>query len=568
MNFEAWLQLGLFVSILAATARPLGVYLGKVFSGESTFMSPVLTRVERVIYRLARVDEGQSSDWRGYTFDLLFFTALSGVLTYVILRHQSLLPLNPQGFGDLSVDLALNTAISFVTNTNWQSYAGESTLSNFSQMVGLTLQNFLSAAVGLCAAIAILRGIRSREKSDLGNFWVDLVRSHLYVLIPMCFVYALFLISQGVVQTFQPALALTTLEGVSQHLALGPVASQVAIKMLGTNGGGFFNANAAHPFENPTALSNFIQMLSIFLIPSALVYLLGVWTRNLRHAWSVWGVMALLFVGGVVVSTSFEMRGNPVLTQSGCVSPINWEGKEVRFGVFSSTLFATITTDASCGAVNSMHDSFTPMGGLVPLVNMLLGEIVFGGVGAGLYGMLLYILLTVFIAGLLVGRTPEYMGKKIEAREIKLAMIALLIMAAGILGLSAWASLDPRGVGAIANTGPHGFTEIFYAYTSAVANNGSAFAGLSANSPFWNLSLAFAMLIGRFGVLIPMLALAGGLARKKAHPGSEGSFALHGPVFMALLVSVILIVGALTFFPALSLGPIAEHFDLAARKTY
>jgi K+-transporting ATPase ATPase A chain len=458
-------------------------------------------------------------------------------------------------------DLAFNTAVSFTTNTNWQFYTGEATMSYFSQMVALVIHNFLSAAVGIAVAVALIRALVRKESKGIGNFWADMVRANLYLLLPMSFILAIVLIGQGMIQNFNAYTEVTTLEGVKQVIAQGPVASQVAIKMLGTNGGGFFNANAAHPFENPTPFSNFLQMLAIFIIPSALAYLLGKMALRVRHGWSVWAAMCLLFLIGVFVCAHFEYQGNPALTHLGCASAANMEGKETRFGIFDSALFATITTDASCGAVNAMHDSFTPLGGLVPLVNMQLGEIVFGGVGAGLYGMVMFIILTVFIAGLMVGRTPEYLGKKIEGREVKYVMLAVIVMAFSMLGFTAWAVIDPRALAGLANNGPHGFTELLYAFTSATANNGSAFAGLSGN-PFLNLTMAVAMFVGRFLMLIPMLAVAGSMARKRVHPGGEGTFPTEGPVFVGLLIGVILIVGALTFFPALSLGPIVEHFEM------
>ena len=562
MTTQDFLQLALFLVILLASAKPLGIYMDRVFEGEKTVLSRIFAPLERWIYRLMRVNPDEDQPWTKYSFALLSFSFVGLALTYAILRLQHRLPLNPAGMGVISPHLAFNTAVSFTTNTNWQSYGGESTMSYLSQMVALTLHNFTSAAVGMAVAVALIRGIARKQARGIGNFWADLVRGHLYILLPFCVVYALFLISQGMIQNFLPYTEATTLEGAKQLIAQGPVASQVAIKMLGTNGGGFFNANAAHPFENPTALSNFVQMLSIFLIPSALVYLLGRKTLALRHGWAVWATMALLFLGGVLVASHYEYQGHPALTQAGCSSPINMEGKETRFGIFNSALFATITTDASCGAVNAMHDSFTPMGGIVPLVNMMLGEIVFGGVGAGLYGMMSFILLTVFIAGLMVGRTPEYLGKKVEGREIKYVMFSMIVMALSILGFAAYGSMDARALAALANPAHHGFSEILYAYTSATANNGSAFAGLTANAPFWDITLAFAMFFGRFFMMIPLLAVAGSMAKKKIHPGGEGTFPVDGPVFVGLLLGVIILVGALTFFPALTLGPIAEHFEM------
>lgn len=568
MQLRDILQLCTLVALLFLSARPLGNFLEKVYDGDQTLLTRWIHPVERLIYRILGVDPKEDQRWTHYTFSLIAFSAISCVATYLVLRFQGTLPLNPAHFPDLSPHLAFNTALSFTTNTNWQSYSGETTLSYFSQMVGLTFQNFVSAAVGMAAAVALIRSLAKREGSGIGNFWADLVRGNLYVLMPLSLIFSVFLMSQGVIQNFLPYQEVTTLEGLKQTLAQGPVASQVAIKMLGTNGGGFFNANAAHPYENPTALSNFLQMLAIFLIPSGLVYLLGKKVKNLKHGWAVWVAMLLIFLVGTVVCVYYETQGNPIYQKLGCAASVNLEGKEARFGIFNSALFATITTDASCGAVNSMHDSFTPLGGLVPLVNILLGEIIFGGVGSGLYGMMMYIILTVFIAGLMVGRTPEYLGKKVEAREVKFVILALVIMAFSTLGFTSWGVLDSRAIAGLGNPGGHGFSEIFYAYTSAVGNNGSAFAGLSANTPFWNISLGFAMFFGRFFMMIPMLALAGSMVKKKVHPGGEGTFPVDRPLFVGMLIGVILLVGALTFFPALSLGPIAEHFDMLQGKTY
>jgi K+-transporting ATPase ATPase A chain len=562
MSFRDYLQLALFLGILLATAKPLGIYMDKVFDGTKSPMSPVLGPIERLIYRLLGVNPEEDQHWTKYSLNLLVFSAVTLVFTYALLRLQAKLPLNPAAMGVISPHLAFNTAMSFTTNTNWQSYGGESTMSYLSQMVALTFHNFTSAAVGIAVAVALIRGLSRKEAKGIGNFWADLVRAHLYILLPICVISALILMSQGMIQNFSSYIDVTTLEGAKQTIAQGPVASQVAIKMLGTNGGGFFNANAAHPYENPTAFSNFLQMLMIFIIPSALVYLLGRKVKNTKHGWAVWSAMAILFVGGVLYSAHFEYQGNPAYTQLGCASAANMEGKEARFGIFNSALFATITTDASCGAVNAMHDSFTPLGGIIPLLNMMLGEVVFGGVGAGLYGMLSYVLLTVFIAGLMVGRTPEYLGKKIEGREIKFVMFSMIVFALSTLGFAAWGSLDAGGLAGLANPANHGFSEVLYAYTSATANNGSAFAGLSANTPFWNLTLSFAMFFGRFFMMIPMLAVAGSMAKKRIHPGGEGTFPVDGPLFVGLLLGVIVLVGALTFFPALSLGPIAEHFEM------
>jgi K+-transporting ATPase ATPase A chain len=562
MTFRDWAQLILFVVLLVGLTKPLGIYMDHVFDGTKTFLSPVLGPIERWIYQLLGVDPDEDQHWTKYASSVLIFSAVGLTITYGILRLQYLLPLNPAGQGVISPHLAFNTAMSFTTNTNWQSYGGESTMSYFSQTVGLVLHNFTSAAVGIAVAVALVRGLARKESNGIGNFWADLIRANLYLLLPICLIYAVFLMSQGMIQNFHPYTDVTTIEGAKQTIAQGPVASQVAIKMLGTNGGGFFNANAAHPYENPTPLSNFVQMLSIFLIPSGLVYLLGRKVKDLRHGWAVWSAMAIVFLLGTLVCAHFEYKGNPMYSQLGCSSAINMEGKETRFGIFNSALFATVTTDASCGAVNSMHDSFTPLGGLVPLVNIMLGEVIFGGVGSGLYGMLMYIILTVFIAGLMVGRTPEYVGKKIGGREVKYVTFSLIVMALSILGFTAWGAMDSLGTAGLGNPAHHGFTEILYAFTSATGNNGSAFAGLSANTPFWNITLAFAMYFGRFFMMIPLLAVAGSMAKKRIHPTGEGTFPVDGGLFVVLLIGVILLVGALTFFPALSLGPIAEHFEM------
>jgi len=591
MDMYGWLQLAAFVGLLLLLTKPMGLYLFRVMDGEGrTFLDPVLKPVELLYYRIFRVDRKQEQDWKQYTISLLMFSLIGLLFTYLILRIQHLLPLNPQGFGPLSPDLAFNTAASFTTNTNWQNYGGESTLSYFSQMVGLAFHNFVSAAVGIAIAAALVRGIARRTAKTIGHFWVDLVRVNLYLLLPICLFYALFLVSQGMVQNFKAYETVKVVEPYTvqvvkkdaagqemkdaqgkavmeehkidtQAIAQGPMASQVAIKMLGTNGGGFVNANAAHPYENPTPLSNFIQMLSIFLIPSGLTYYLGQMVKNRRHGWAIWGAMAVLFMAGVLVCWSAESAGNPHLTALGIErAEGNMEGKEVRFGIFNSALFATVTTDASCGAVNAMHDSFTPLGGLVPLVNIELGEVVFGGVGAGLYGMLVFVVLTVFLAGLMVGRTPEYLGNKIEAYDVKVSVLAVLVLCFSILGFAAWAAVSPWGIAGLNNTGPHGLSELLYAYSSAVGNNGSAFAGLSANTPWLNTTLGIAMLCGRFLFIVPVLALAGSLAGKKLVPESAGSFPVSGLTFVVLLVGTVLIVGALTFFPALALGPIVEHF--------
>lgn len=562
MSFRDYLELFIFTMAILITAKPLGLYLNLIFNEKQYPLGKAIGQGEKVIYQLVGINPQEEQDWIKYAKNILSISFVSLIITYIILRLQQYLPLNPQKLAAVSADLAWNTSMSFTTNTNWQSYTGESTLSYLSQMVGLTLHNFFSAAVGICVAVAVIRGIANRNTKNLGNFWVDLVRCNLYLLLPICFIYALFLVSQGVVQTFAPYLEFNTLEGIKQVIPFGPVASQIAIKMLGTNGGGFFNANAAHPFENPTALSNFVQMFSIFLIPSALVYLLGIKTKNIKHAYAVWAAMAIVFIGGVLFAAHFEYQGNPTFTKLGTATAINMEGKETRFGIFDSSFFATVTTDASCGAVNSMHDSFTPLGGLVPLFNIQLGELIFGGVGSGLYMMVLFIILTVFISGLMVGRTPEYMGKKIEGREVKYAMFTLIVGTFSILFFAAWASISPLGLVGLANNGPHGLSEMLYAFSSATGNNGSAFAGLSANTVFWNLTLGIAMFAGRFMMMIPLLALAGSLSDKKIHPESESTFPVHGLLFTFLLIGIIIIVGALTYFPALSLGPIAEHFEM------
>jgi potassium-transporting ATPase potassium-binding subunit len=562
MNTMGWIQLAAFVLALVAVTKPLGIYLEGVLDPRRRIvLSPVLGPVERLIYRLLGVDPSHEQNWKGYAASVLVFSAVGMVFTFVILRLQGVLPLNPQNFGALPWDLAFNTAVSFTTNTNWQSYGGESTLSYFSQMVGLVFHNFASAATGIAVASALIRGISRDKAAAVGNFWVDLIRVSLYLLLPICLLYAVFLVSQGMIQNFSAYVTASTLEGGAQTIAQGPVASQVAIKMLGTNGGGFMNANAAHPYENPTPLSNFIQMVSIFAIPSALTVTLGRMAKNRKHGWSVWSAMFILFLAGILVCWWAESHGNPRMTALGIDSSSgNMEGKEVRFGIFNSALFATVTTDASCGAVNSMHDSFTPLGGFVPLFNMHLGEVVFGGVGAGWYGMLIFVVLAIFLAGLMVGRTPEYLGKKIEAHDVKMAALAVLIPAGVLLGFTALAVSSQWGLAALNNRGPHGLSEILYAYTSAVNNNGSAFAGLSTNTPWYNITLGLAMMAGRFLVILPVLALAGSLAGKKAAAESAGSFPVSGITFTLLVVGTVLLVGALTFLPVLSLSPIVEHF--------
>ena len=591
MDTSGWIQLALYIALLLALTKPVGLYLVRVLDVEGrTFLDPALRPVERLFYRLFRVNPGKEQDWKSYTLSMLSFSLVGLLFTYAILRLQHLLPLNPQGFGPVSPDLAFNTAASFTTNTNWQNYAGESTLSYFSQMVGLAFHNFASAAVGIAVAAALVRGIARHSMKTIGNFWVDLVRINLYLLLPICLIFAVSLVSQGMIQNFkayektsliETAVVQTpkkdaagnemkddkgnaimeTQEVRDQTIPQGPVASQVAIKMLGTNGGGFFNANAAHPYENPTPLSNFLQMLSIFLIPSGLTYYLGRMVKKQQHGWAVWSAMAVLFLAAVLVCWAAEGAGNPRLHALGVdAASGNMEGKEVRFGIFNSALFATITTDASCGAVNAMHDSFTPLGGLIPLFNIELGEVVFGGVGAGLYGMIIFVVLAVFLTGLMVGRTPEYLGKKIGSYDVKVSVLAILILIFSILGFSAWAIVAKWGLAGLNNNGPHGLTEILYAYSSATGNNGSAFAGLSANTPWYNTTLGLAMLFGRFIMIIPVMALAGSLAGKKVIASTGGSFPVWGPMFTLILVGTVIIVGALTFLPALALGPIVEHF--------
>ena len=556
MAANAFLLIACYLLVLMVLAQPLGRLLALMVADK-----PLLVRSERVLWRLAGVD-GAAMRWPHYLLAILLFNALGFVLLLAMLMGQGALPLNPQHLPGLSWDLALNTAISFVTNTNWQAYAGESTLSYFSQMAGLTVQNFLSAATGIAVAFALMRGFANRSLETLGNAWRDLTRITVYVLLPISLLMALFFVSQGSIQNFEPYHAFTTLEGAQQTLPLGPVASQEAIKMLGTNGGGFFNANSAHPFENPTALTNFVQMLSIFLIPAALCFAFGQQLGDRRQGHMLLWAMSIMFVLAVVAVMWAELRGNPHFLTLGADSAINMEGKETRFGILNSSLFAVITTAASCGAVNAMHDSFTALGGMVPMWLMQLGEVVFGGVGAGLYGMLLFVLLGVFIAGLMIGRTPEYMGKKIDVWEMKMTALAILVTPTLVLLGTALAMMTEAGRAGMANPGIHGFSEVLYAVSSAANNNGSAFAGLSANTPFWNLLLGFCMLVGRFGIIIPVLAIAGSLAAKKIQPVGNGTLPTHGPLFIALLVGTVLLVGALTFVPALALGPVAEHLQL------
>ena len=562
--------------------------MARVFEGQRTFMHPVLRWLEVLTYKVAGVKEDVEQKWTHYTASLLSFSIFGFIILYALQRLQGLLPLNPQGFGasNINPDLAFNTATSFVTNTNWQSYAGESTLSYFVQMAGLAVQNFTSAAAGIAIAVALIRGFSRQEKKTIGNFWVDSTRATVYVLLPISIIAALLFVSQGVVQNLHPYTEATTVEGAKQVIAQGPVASQEAIKQLGTNGGGFFNANSAHPFENPTPFSNLLQMFLIFVIPGALTYTFGKMVGDTRQGWAIFAAFSVMFLIGVFVCYHFEQAGNPNLTHMGIQNAAsagqsggNMEGKETRFGIANSALFATVTTDASCGAVNAMHDSFTPLGGIVPLFNMMTGEVIFGGAGAGLYGILLYCILAVFIAGLMVGRTPEYLGKKIEKKEVKMAMLAVIATAFSILVFTALSSVitfpekgywNPQGAPTanLNNSGPHGFGEILYAYTSGTANNGSAFAGLTANTPWYDLTIGLSMWIGRFLFLIPLLAAAGSLALKKKIPSTAGTFPTHGPLFVGLLVGTVLIVGALTFFPALSLGPIVEHYVMSTGKVF
>jgi potassium-transporting ATPase potassium-binding subunit len=563
MTLNGWLQIALFCVLITAIVKPLGFYMTRVFNGDRTLLSPVLGPLERGIYRLCGVDERREQGWVAYGVAMLLFSLAGFLSLYALMRLQAVLPFNPAGQSAVEQGLAFNTALSFVTNTNWQSYVPETTMSYLVQMAGLTVHNFLSAATGMALAIALVRGFARRSAAGIGNFWVDLVRATLYVLLPISIVVGLFFVWQGMPQNLAAYTEATTLEGAKQVIAQGPVASQEVIKMLGTNGGGFFNANSAHPFENPSALTNLVQMVLIFAIAAALTNVFGRMVGDERQGWAVFSVMGVLFLAGVLVTYWAEAAGNPAFTQLGLEGG-NMEGKELRFGVAISALFAVITTAASCGAVIAMHDSFTPLGGLVPLFNIQLGEIIYGGVGSGLYGMLLFAIVSVFVAGLMVGRTPEYLGKKIEAREVKMAMLAVLILPLSILGFTAIATVVDAGLAGPANQGPHGFSEILYAYTSGTGNNGSAFAGISANTLFYNTTIGVAMFVGRFLMIVPMLAIAGSLAAKKIVPASAGTFPTHGPVFVGLVVGVILIVGGLTFFPALALGPLVEHFAMRA----
>ena len=595
MTANGLLQITVYFLVLLALTKPVGAYMARVLDGRRTWLHPVLRPVERLIYKLGGVKEDSEQRWTQYAGALLIFSLVSLMLTYLIQRIQGHLPFNPQGFGTghapqgsttMSSDLAFNTAVSFTTNTNWQSYVPEITVSYFTQMIGLATHNFMSAAAGIAVAVALVRGFARHTVQTIGNFWVDLIRATLYILLPLSIIGALLLVSQGAIQNLNPYTTVKTLEGGSQTIAQGPVASQEAIKMIGTNGGGFFNANSAHPYENPTPFSNFLQILFIFVIPAGLTHTFGVMVKDTRQGWALFAAMSILFLAGVMVVYGAEQSGNPIVSSMGIErSPTaaqpggNMEGKEVRFGIADSALFAVITTDASCGAVNSMHDSFTPLCGLVPLINIELGEVMFGGVGAGLYGLLMFAILAVFIAGLMVGRTPEYLGKKIEQKEVKMVMLAVLILAASILLFSGMGSvvtfakdgwINPPGPAAanVANAGPHGLSEILYAYSSGTGNNGSAFGGINANTPYFNLTMGMAMLIGRFLMIIPLLAVAGSLARKKLVPVSAGTLPTNGALFVVLLVGVVLIVGALTFFPALSLGPIVEHYLMVGHRLF
>ena len=590
MTANGWVQIGFFLLVVLAITKPLGVFIARVFNREKTLLDFALRPLERLIYRLTGVKEEREMGWMEYATAMLLFSGVSMILLYLIERTQKWLPLNPQKFANVEPGLAFGTAASFTTNTNWQAYTPETTMSYLTQMAGLAYHNFASAAVGIVLAIALIRGIARRESNTIGNFWVDFTRCLLWILLPACLIGSLALVSQGVVQNLTPYTTVPLVEPqtlqtqgadgktitqtiTQQTIALGPTASQEAIKEFGTNGGGFFYANSAHPFENPTPLTNFMEMVLIFAIPSGLTYTLGRMTGSWRHGWAVWAAMAALFVIGASCTYWVEARGNPLLVgtdqhASALQAGGNMEGKEVRFGIANSALFTTVTTDASCGAVNGMHDSYTPLGGMVPLINIMLGEVVFGGVGAGLYGIVVFVILAVFIAGLMVGRTPEYLGKKIEAYDVKMAMLAVLVLTFTILGFSALAVVEPFGTAGISNPGPHGLSQVLYAYTSSSGNNGSAFAGLNANTTWYNTSTAAAQLLGRFFMVIPILAIAGNLARKKTAPASLGTFPVTGPLFSTLLVGVVVIVGALTFFPALSLGPILEHLLMLAGKSF
>ena len=567
MTFMGWVQIACYCAVIVAITPPLGAYMTRIFNGERTFLTPILRPIEIRLYKIAGVDERREQHAVTYTVAMLLFHVGGFVILYALMRLQQWLPFNPAEQAAVAPDLSFNTSVSFITNTNWQNYGGESTMSYLVQMLGLTHQNYLSAATGIALAVALIRGFSRHSVGSVGNFWVDITRCTLYLLIPICVPYALFLIWQGIPQTLGAYVDAATLEGAKQTIAVGPVASQVAIKMLGTNGGGFFNANAAHPFENPTALSNFVQMISIFAIGAGLTNTFGRMVGDQRQGWALLAAMGVLFIAGVVVCYAAEAHGNDLLNALG-LSGGNMEGKEIRFGIVGSALFAVVTTAASCGAVNAMHDSLTAIGGMIPLINIELGEIIVGGVGAGLYGILLFVIISIFVAGLMVGRTPEYVGKKVEAKEVKMAMLAILVLPLMYLGWTAVAMLVPSAVAAMGNPGPHGFTEVLYAYVSQDGNNGSAFAGLSANTPFYNLSGAAAMLVGRFWMIIPTMTIAGSLAAKKSIPPSAGTFPTTGGLFIGLLVGVIVIVGGLTFFPALALGPIVEQLAINAGTSF
>jgi len=567
MTLIGWVQILLYCAIIVALTPVLGGYMTRVFNGERTFLTPILRPVELALYRAAGIDEKREQSWLAYTVGMLLFHVGGFAILYGLMRFQASLPFNPADQSAVAPDLTFNTAISFITNTNWQNYGGEGTMSYLTQMLGLTHQNYLSAATGIVLAVALIRGFARHSVQTIGNFWVDITRCTLYVLMPICIVATLFLVWQGMPQTLGPYVDATTLEGAKQTIAVGPVASQVAIKMLGTNGGGFFNANAAHPFENPTALSNFVQIILIFALGAALTNVFGRMVGNQRQGWAILAAMGVLFIAGVTLTYWAEAHGNDIVNAMGLTGG-NMEGKEMRFGIAASALFAVITTAASCGAVNAMHDSFTALGGMVPLINMQLGEIIVGGVGAGMYGMLLFVIIAIFVAGLMVGRTPEYVGKKIEAKEVKMAMLAILILPLMYLGWTAVAAVNPQALTQLGNSGPHGFTEMLYLYTSSTANNGSAFAGITANTMFFNITGAIAMFVGRFMMIIPTIAIAGSLASKKSVPASLGTFPTTGALFVGLVVGVIVIVGGLTFFPALALGPLVEQFAMVAGTTF
>ena len=567
MTLNGWIQILIFCGIVILLVKPLGAYMTRVFNGERTFLSPFFAPLERGLYRLSGTSEKDEQHWTSYVFSLLLFNLAGVAILYALQRFQGVLPFNPAGMTAVGPELSFNTATSFVSNTNWQNYGGESTMSYLVQMAGLTVQNFASAATGMAIAVALIRGFARASGKSIGNFWVDMTRATLYILLPICVVLTIAYVYLGVPQTLGAYVTATTIEGAQQTIALGPVASQLAIKMLGTNGGGFFNVNSAHPFENPDAISNLIQMVSIFAIGAGFTNVFGRMVGNQRQGWAILATMGVLFLAGVAITYWAEAAGNPLVHAMGLEGG-NMEGKEVRFGIVLSSLFAVVTTAASCGAVNAMHGSFTALGGLIPLINMELGEVIVGGVGAGFYGILMFVVLTVFVAGLMVGRTPEYLGKKIEAKEVKMAVLAILILPLVMLGFTAVAVILPAGVASVGNPGPHGFSEILYAYTSAAANNGSAFGGLTGNTPWYNITLGIAMLMGRFLVIIPALAIAGSLVMKKTVPASAGTFPTHGPLFVGLLCGVILVVGGLTFFPALALGPIVEHLAMISGQTF